>query len=252
MIRSRHELKYLITEAQAAVIVERIRPFMRPDHHSGGGQYPLVSLYLDSEDLRLCRESLDGVKNRYKLRIRSYSDDPDSISFFEIKRRINQIIVKSRARVRHRDVGLILAQGITAFSGTEDNRENLAQFLFYRRQIHADPVVRVRYTRQAFESRFDDDVRVTFDRRISLNITRAPVLDLNGFGWQRPPEHGVVLEIKFTHGYPAWLARMARELGLRQQSISKYARMVTRACAMRFCAPVVGRGGMSGARCLVS
>ena len=131
------------------MITERIRPFMRPDHHSGDRQYPLVSLYLDSEDLRLCRESLDGLKNRYKLRIRSYSDDPDAVCFFEIKRRINQVIVKSRARVMRRDVGSILEHEAGRCLGNEEDRRNLDQFLFYRRQIHAEPVVRVRYARQA-------------------------------------------------------------------------------------------------------
>ena len=42
MIRSRHELKYLVSEAQAMAIAEHIRPFMRPDHHSATGEYPLV------------------------------------------------------------------------------------------------------------------------------------------------------------------------------------------------------------------
>ena len=54
--------------------------------------YPIVSLYLDSPDLQLCRESLTGVKNRFKLRIRSYTDEPEYPRFLEIKRRINQVI----------------------------------------------------------------------------------------------------------------------------------------------------------------
>ena len=106
--------------------------------------------------------------------------------------------------------------------------------------------MRVRYLRQAFESRVGDDVRVTFDRRLSLNITRGPELGLNGSGWQRPPERGVVLEIKFTRGYPAWIGRLIREFGLQAQSMSKYARLVTHACAMRFCAPVMQRGEFNG------
>ena len=36
------------------------------------GGYPLSSLYPDSADLRFCNESLDGTKDRYRLRIRSY------------------------------------------------------------------------------------------------------------------------------------------------------------------------------------
>ena len=186
MIRSRHELKYVITEAQAVAIAERVRPFMRPDRHSRTGWYPLVSLYLDSPDLRLCRESLEGVKNRFKLRIRSYSDEADAPCFFEIKRRINQVIVKSRAVVPRGIVASLLAHETRPSSVDADTCRNLEQFLYYQQWVCADPVIRVRYVRQAFESRFDDDVRVTFDRHLSLNITPTPELGLNGSGWQRP------------------------------------------------------------------
>ena len=243
MIRTRHEIKYFITEAQAGAIAESIRPFMRPDRHSVTGLYPLVSLYLDTDDLLLCRQSMDGIKTRFKLRIRSYSDEPDAPCFFEIKRRINQIIIKSRAQVPHCAMAPLLAYAGCPSSVNPDERRLLEQFLYYRRVVGAEPILRVRYLRQAFKSRFDDDVRVTLDRRLSLNVTRTPELGLNGSGWQRAPERGVILEIKFTHGYPMWVGRLVREFGLRQQSISKYARMVTHACAMRFCAPVLHRNG---------
>ena len=239
MIRSRHELKYLVTEAQAVAIAERIRPFMLPDRHSTTGAYSIVSLYLDSDDLRLCRESLEGIKNRFKLRIRSYSDDPDAPCYFEIKRRVNQVIVKSRARVPRGLAGPLLADAARPSVVGSDEYKNLTQFLYYRQQIHARPVVRVRYFRQAFESRFADDVRVTIDRQLSLKITRTLELGRDGSGWQRWPERGVVLEIKFTHGYPTWVSRLVQQFGLQPQSMSKYVRLLTHASALRFCAPAV-------------
>jgi len=247
MIRSRHELKYLVTEAQAVAIAERIRPFMLPDRHSTTGAYSIVSLYLDSDDLRLCKDSLEGIKNRFKLRIRSYSDDPDAPCFFEIKRRVNQVIVKSRSRVPRGLAGPLLADAVRPSAVGSNEYKNLAQFLYYRQQIKAGPVVRVRYFRQAFDSRFADEVRVTFDRQLSLSITRTHELGLNGPGWQRVPERGVLLEVKFTHGYPVWVSRLVQEFGLQAQSMSKYVRLVTHACALRFCAPVVQSRVVHGA-----
>ncbi len=76
----RHEMKYHITEQQALGIAQFIRPFLQPDRYcklQPGGSYPIVSLYFDSGDLQLCRQSLEGQKNRCKLRIRSYTDEPD-------------------------------------------------------------------------------------------------------------------------------------------------------------------------------
>lgn len=99
---NRFELKYFISESQAAVIKKLIKPYTQPDPYclnQPGGAYPLASLYLDSPDLRLCRESLEGHKNRFKLRIRRYSDDLSSPSFFEIKRRVDRVIIKSRVKI---------------------------------------------------------------------------------------------------------------------------------------------------------
>ncbi|MBN1511509.1 MAG: polyphosphate polymerase domain-containing protein [Phycisphaerae bacterium] len=240
MIRSRYELKYRITEAQAVMIAEHIRPYMRPDRHSATGEYSLVSLYLDSADLRLYRETRCQVKNRYKLRIRSYSSDPDAPCFFEIKRRINRVGVKSRARVPREAVVPLLADAIRPCRVSCREPDVLEQFLYYRQLLHAAPVVELRYLREAFESRFDDDVRVTFDRHLRCRVTHAPELGHNGCGWHQPPERGVVLEIKFTHGYPLWISRMLHAFGLRLASNSKYMRAIRH--EMRF----GGRAGLGG------
>ncbi|MHC4355316.1 MAG: hypothetical protein ACYS0H_21665, partial [Planctomycetota bacterium] len=62
---------------------------------------------------------------------------------------------------------------------------------------------------------------------------------LGGRGWQRNPftMAGVILEIKFTDRYPAWLGRLAKMFGLRARSISKYASSLQNASALQFCAP---------------
>ncbi len=99
-LKCRYEIKYLISEAKAEVIAQFIKPYLQPDRYSKlqrGGKYPIVSLYLDSDDLRLCRETLTGQKNRFKLRVRSYTDEPEYPRYFEIKRRLNNIIIKSRS-----------------------------------------------------------------------------------------------------------------------------------------------------------
>ncbi|MBN1347354.1 MAG: polyphosphate polymerase domain-containing protein [Phycisphaerae bacterium] len=243
---SRYEFKYLVTEAQAATIAGYVHPYVRPDPYSEHGPYPLVSLYLDSHDLRLWRESLEGVKNRFKLRIRSYSDDPEAPRFFEIKRRIDQIVVKSRARVSDRDVVPLLTGGHCLCWNACGDRRNLEQFLYYLRSVNAKPIVRVRYDRQALVGVWDDRVRITFDRHLSLNMTDEPSVRLNDVGWRHLPQREVVLEIKFTGRCPVWLTRMAQCAGLRRQSVSKYAIAVKEACGLRFCAPVVAREDFHG------
>lgn len=241
-LRCRHELKYHISESTAEAIVQFIKPYIPLDRYcklQRSRDYPIVSLYMDSSDLQLCKESLGGLKNRYKLRIRSYTDEPDYPRFFEIKRRINTIIMKSRARVMTRDVATLLKglplppQIYTADTGS------INQFQLYINNIQAKPAVLIRYKRQAYEGGTENKVRVTFDRELSYCVTREPEVRLGGGGWQHNPftQGGVVLEIKFTDRYPIWLSEMVKCFDLKQQSISKYASSIKDSCLLMFCAP---------------
>ncbi len=69
-LRCRHELKYHISESKAEAIMQFIKPYLPLDRYcklQRSRDYPIVSLYIDSTDLQLCKESLGGLKNRYKL-----------------------------------------------------------------------------------------------------------------------------------------------------------------------------------------
>ena len=244
-LKYRYELKYLIHESKAAAIARFIKPYIGLDHYSKlqpNGSYPIVSLYLDADNLQLCTESLLGHKNRFKLRVRSYSDDPDYPRFFEIKRRINTVIVKGRARVRSQDVATLLSgRYVPPPQNYKTDIDTIKQFQLYMISIGAKPIVKIRYMRLAYEGDSDNRVRVTFDRKLCYNISNAPDVSLNDRGWQRHEIsiNNVILEIKFTGRYPAWLNRMAEYFGLRQQSMSKYATSIEKACLSRFCAPKV-------------
>jgi hypothetical protein len=235
----RYELKYRISESRARAIAEYIRPYLHPDRYAKlrpRYEYPITSLYLDSDNFRLARETLEGKRNRFKLRVRGYSDNQDSPCFFEIKRRISNVIVKSRARVKYDDVPRVLEEGYIP-KDYETDEAALRQFVLYMNYIQAHPMVLVRYMRQAFEGDSDNRVRVTFDRQLAYNSTREPRVRLNGTGWQRLRLDFVVLEIKFTAKYPVWLSNMVKVFDLKQGAMSKYASSIQTSCSMGFCAP---------------
>ena len=50
--------------------------------------------------LRLGYRTINGDKNRYKLRLRFYEDNPHAPVFFEIKRRMNDAIMKQRCGIK--------------------------------------------------------------------------------------------------------------------------------------------------------
>lgn len=242
MLACRYELKYLISEAKTAAVKAYIAPFLEYDRYSKlqrGGMYPIVSLYLDSAGMRLCQETMFGVKNRFKLRIRSYTDEPEYPRFFEIKRRINRVILKSRARVTDKDVASLLAGRALPPQSYSTDEKALNQFQLYVTSISAEPKVLIRYTREAFENTSQNRVRVTFDRDLCYKITDRPEVRLGGPGWQRNSlTNGCsILEIKFTGTYPRWLSRMAALFNLQARSVSKYATSIEQACAHGFCDP---------------
>jgi hypothetical protein len=139
--------------------------------------------------------------------------------------------------VKHSDVERLLSGGALPEQYYSTEQESLKQFLFYMRAINAGPLVLVRYLRRAYEDDSENRVRVTFDRKLSYKITNRPAVELGGTGWQRHPFNNVILEIKFTSRFPAWLTRMIGCLELERESFSKYANCVCGASAMKFSAP---------------
>lgn len=238
VLTSRYEMKYFIHESQARAVEGFVRNLLPVDHYSKNGDYLISTLYLDSHNLQLCKESMEGHKNRFKLRIRTYTDDPTYPCFFEIKRRMNTICLKDRARINHCDCSKLLSFESAPCSQIGDkNLAAINQFLLYAKTINAGPVLKVRYRRYAFEGDTQNRVRVTFDRGLAFKVVNKPDLSLSGSGWQTFNNNGVVLEIKFNNHYPVWLTDMVRMFNLNRQSFSKYARSVEQSCLLRYCAP---------------
>lgn len=224
-VAQRIEAKYLISEYQAAAIRDYIQPYMKPDPF--GAEYPVNSLYLDSADLRMCASSKTGEKNRHKLRIRWYEDDPQRPVTFEIKQRINQILKKQRAVVDRKHVGRILSGGpITSdmlAKRTTDAKINLYRFRDLMESMAATPRVAVRYGREAFVSSLEEPIRVTFDRRIECMAcdTFNPE-DWSSDMWTGLDGFPIVLEVKFTDTYPSWVKQLVCRYHLLRDSVAKY------------------------------
>lgn len=226
----RYELKYRISEGKAQAVKDFVQHYLSVDKYAlmyPDRQYPISSLYLDSPDLDLCRETIVGKPNRFKLRIRAYSDVSQSPLFLEVKRRVNRVILKSRARVERTELKEVL-EGVADWQRRSPKEEEvLRQFLFYKETLHAQPTILVRYSREPFEGEGENRVRVTFDRQLCFRQPQGLEVPLNGNGWQLAALPFVILEIKFTDHYPLWLKEMVRSFNLNLSSMSKYVSSVT-------------------------
>lgn len=226
---SRHELKYVIDERLARPLRDFARVYLQPDEHAdvhNGCQYVVHSLYLDSPSFALCRATMQGHKNRFKLRIRYYDDAPESPAFFEIKRRIDDVILKHRAVAHREAVGRILRGQWPKWSDLVHQRSAdygaLQRFCSLRDTIQADGRVFVSYMREAYVAPDNNRVRMTLDRRIAC----TPYAHGYSLGRTRrsldPRIEGVVLELKFTERFPKWMRRMVRTFNLERTSMAKY------------------------------
>lgn len=240
MLSCRYELKYRIRESKAQALTQYIQSYIAADQYSRkcpDFKYLISSLYFDSDNLHLCKETIEKKTNRFKLRIRCYDDKPESPCFFEIKRRLNSVILKDRARLSKDMLAKVVQEHYIPEKLYKKDKDTLLQFQFYLRALKARPVVMVRYSRQAFEDDSSNRVRITFDRELCFKSVDHPVVTTNGSGWQNVPMDFVVLEIKFTNRYPAWLSDMVKIFDLKQTSMSKYVSTVQQSCSMGFCSP---------------
>lgn len=229
MQAQRFENKYLVRQAAALQIRDFVRSYLELDENSvdkPNFAYPVHSLYLDSDQLALYWETINGNKNRYKLRLRFYDDDPETPVFFEIKRRVNNCIIKQRGGVRRDAVRWLLAGHFPEPSHllSKDPKQLVAlqRFCQLMTEIRARPKVHVAYLREAYVSTTDNSVRVTLDRQVrsepDLNARLATPMrePVDVFG------EVVILELKFTNRFPDWFGELVRIFNCMQCGAAKF------------------------------
>jgi hypothetical protein len=224
-LRSRFECKYLVTEEMATEIRRHVAPFVRPDYfteRSPGNRYPVHSLYLDTPRLELYETTCQGMKNRFKLRIRGYDGKPDSPLFAEVKRKADRVILKRRALISRPDAMALLRGGRVETSSTRANPE-FAEFRSLAARLGARPTVGVSYLREAHEAVGAEPVRLTFDRalRNAAPDARRPFA-FDHHDWDETPCDKVILELKYTDACPHWIEGLVQRFRLDRCSVAKY------------------------------
>ncbi len=226
----RWELKYIIPEELALGIREFVRAYLDVDEYGIGRpnlSYTIHNLYLDSDDLAIYWGTINGDRNRYKLRIRFYGDNPKSPVYFEIKRRSNDAILKQRGGVKRGAVAAVLAGQLPGaedlVSGDARQSAAIQRFVQLMEADRATPTAHVCYEREAWISPSDNAVRVTLDRNVLIAPEFNARFEARMDGASEVFGKRVVLELKFTGRFPDWFGEMVRIFGLKQGSASKYA-----------------------------
>jgi hypothetical protein len=192
--------------------------------------YHVHSLYLDSPHYALYRETSDGVKNRYKLRMRFYDEAALAPVFLEVKTRTTESIHKLRAIVPKPAAEALLSgrrlNERDLVSPTEKSVRALEEFSQRAASLSAQGRAFVSYRREAYMALDAEEVRVTFDRHIAgLPYDAARGLQLPGDRAEVYPDK-VVVELKYSGQVPKWMSALVRDFGLQRTSFPKYVHAV--------------------------
>ena len=170
----RFERKYLLPDRVAVAVRDALMPHLEIDSHmppNSARGYAVYSLYFDTPALDFYRHTRQRVANRLKLRVRFYSHDADGPAFVEIKEKANNQVFKRRYLTNKPLVESMLrdARSERLEHALGNGARGTALEEFYRRRIElgAAPKLFVTYDREAYNSKDEPMVRVTFDRRIS-------------------------------------------------------------------------------------
>ncbi len=214
-IFKRIEKKYLLSETQYRALFQRIGSHLKPDEY---GRSTVLSLYLDTPDHRIIRNSIEAVDYKEKLRMRSYgSATADSTVFLELKKKYDGVVYKRRAAMTLLEAELYLRMGIKPFESQIVSEIDWAMNLYGRPK----GAVLIACEREAWFDGEHPDLRLTFDRNIRYRENELR-LDRGSAGISLLPKSTVLLEIKTAGAMPLWLADALDAEGILPGSFSKY------------------------------
>jgi SPX domain protein involved in polyphosphate accumulation len=226
----RKEFKFYVPIDQAMILRDRVMSHMVHDPYCANleqNRYAVRSIYFDTPNLLFYFEKVDGLKLRKKLRVRVYNEFKEgSPAFLEIKRKIEDTIIKERAQVNIEETEKLL-NGAKLLLRNEDGKETfdrvvLDRFVYLINRLKLEPKALITYEREAFFDPENPDLRITFDYNVRsfLNPTLQDFYredDLRTFS-----SPNFILEVKFSIALPLWTRQMLKDFRLHLQSISKY------------------------------
>lgn len=228
----RYEFKYLLPERLVKPVRETAQLYCTPDEHADAdGSYTIRSLYFDTDRYQLYWANEREQADRFKLRARGYPGKKAPV-FLEVKRRVYDVIIKSRAAMPTDKWAAFLEGKLpssVAHGGKKGSR-SAEFFLIKVMRDHIRPKMLVEYDREAYESTIDEYARLTFDRRVRCQPMTELSLEADPKRWRpvdnpaktRTNEPICVLELKFENDPPTWMVKLVKRLDLIRFAFSKY------------------------------
>jgi len=215
VVMKRYEFKYILTKEQTEYLKQQLVGHMIPDEYK---LTSIASLYYDTPDYLLIRNSIEKPKFKEKIRLRSYGlAQNDSTVFLELKRKFDGIVYKRRVPTKIDNVNAFFDYRGEICADGQIAREITYFRDYYKKLV---PTCLIIYDRIAY---FEPggDLRLTIDhnpryRVDDLNLTSSME------GKLFLPEGYTILEVKVQEAMPLWLTHILDKGNIKKNSISKY------------------------------
>ncbi len=216
----RVEKKYRLTVAQKEALLSEIGNRLTRDAY---GKSTVCSLYLDTPDRRIIRNSIDAKgfeKPAYKekLRLRSYgTPNAETKVFFEIKKKYKGVVYKRR-------VMLPLSKAMIYLKGGEKPlKSQIMDEIDWAMKFYESPAPSMLLScqRDAYTLTENPRIRITFDTDLRYRETDLD-LSVGAHGTSLLPDDAVIMELKTDGALPLWLCHALDRHRLYPSSFSKY------------------------------
>ena len=217
----RHELKYLISDADAELLAIRLGAAMTPDPYAAktGGGYHIRSLYFDDPYDSAVEQKVAGVEYRDKWRIRIYNFS-DRVIKLERKHKNGQFIKKDSLSLTRNQAQALIAGEFTFLLYLQNPfaREAYAAL----RTEGLRPKVIVDYYRQPFVFPLED-VRITIDSNIRTGYFSTELFNPKTITYPATEMMGqCILEVKFNDFLDPYIAALVQLPASLNTAASKY------------------------------
>lgn len=222
----RVEYKYLVSNAQLTKLCNALGPHLKLDKYSAmceQKEYVVRSIYFDTPRLAYYHDKLAGIRKRKKVRIRGYNEfEQDSKVFLEIKRKNGATISKTRANIDFKSLGFLMGgyyKPLESFPELDIDRKN---FFYHVFSSQLKPLIKIVYEREAFFFKFNENLRITFDKNIRSSL-HSQLQDLYKETRMVPVfKNYFILEVKTEAQFPRWLSNILANFNLQNEALSKY------------------------------
>lgn len=207
MQNSRKEIKFICSYSDSEILKAQLLPFC--DYEC----YDVKSLYFDTLNKKTFSEKEDGINNRKKYRIRTYSTTDKF--YFEIKKKNNSTTIKQKELIEKKLIEKIIKNNLTL----DDVSENSLILNIFN--LNLNPNVIVRYKREAFSYPVNN-FRITLDYNIEKSYDFENFLTENIDTQAIEPFDKCIIEVKYNESIPFFFKKAFQNISTKKIAYSKH------------------------------